>query len=261
MRLIVSALGARNTLRFLVQRRRLKMSGRPRSLTFWTPMAAHPLAARAGTSDLDVFHQVFIERQYEHVNDLEGVGLVIDGGANVGYSSAYFLSRFPDAEVIAVEPDDGNFATLCQNLRPYADRVTALRAALWSDSAGLVMDETPYADGREWTRHVREPRRGERPDIEGIEVGALLDRSPYDRISLLKLDVEGAEAVIFGRSDASWLERVDNIVIELHTNSPYGDGTAAFRRAIDGRGFAMSRRGDLTFAARGAAARLGSRSS
>src|SRR4051812_39387542 len=79
----------------------------------------HPLRCRKGSSDRDVFRQIFVEREYACLDDLSDVDLVLDCGANVGYSSAYFLDRFPTCHVIAVEPDPENYALLEENLAPY----------------------------------------------------------------------------------------------------------------------------------------------
>lgn len=57
--------------------------------------AAHRLFIRKGTSDSDVFKQIFIKQEYECFK--LGDGLIVDCGAYVGYSAAYFLSRYPDA--------------------------------------------------------------------------------------------------------------------------------------------------------------------
>src|SRR5262249_54939154 len=70
----------------------------------------HPLLFRSNSSDISVFSQIFVQMEYASlINQMKGnVGLVVDLGANVGFSSAYFLSAFPDAHVIAVEPDPQN---------------------------------------------------------------------------------------------------------------------------------------------------------
>ncbi len=81
------------------------------------------------------------------------------------------------------------------------------------------------------------------PPSPGIDIGTLLDRSRHERISLLKIDIEGAEAMIFADDRCRlWLDRVDNLVIELHDDSQFGDATSAFERAIRGLPFACSRR-------------------
>jgi len=245
------ALGAREAARFLRQR----FGGlRPGQVgTLHPPDAAHPLFARGGSTDLRVFQQVFVEREYGCLDDAAGVELVIDCGANVGYSSAWFLSRWPGARVLAVEPDAENFAALRRNLAPYGARATLLRAGLWSHPCGLRMEESAFRGGGAWARQVRETRPGEEPGLPAFDVPSLLERAGAARASVLKIDVEGAEAVVFAGA-CDWLDRVDNLVIELHDDSHFGDARAAFFRAIEGRGFALGTSGELTVARRAAPA-------
>src|SRR6478752_5841128 len=127
--------------------------------------AAHPVGGRVHTSDGKVFYQVFARLEYACVDQIKDVKLIIDCGANVGYSSAYFLSRFPDAKLIAVEPDSGNFQMLQRNLAPYGDRVRLVKSGVWSHSCGLVISEEKFGDGREWAIQVREAREGETPQM------------------------------------------------------------------------------------------------
>ena len=89
----------------------------PYALT--TKDAAFPLLCRPDTSDRTVFWQVFIDRQYAAVVPRIPPRFVLDCGANVGYTTAYFLNRFPSARVVAVEPDPGNAALLRRNVAPY----------------------------------------------------------------------------------------------------------------------------------------------
>jgi FkbM family methyltransferase len=214
---------------------------RRRLFDLTTPRAAFPLACRPNTSDFDVFIEMFIEAEYAAIDDLEDVGLIIDCGANVGYSAAYLLTRFPHAELIAVEPDAGNFEVMDQNLKPYGDRATALHAAIWSHEAKLVVVDNSYRDGRSWAIQVREAGPDEAFDAEGVDIATLLARSGHERISILKMDIEGAEAVVFSADYEAWLGAVDTLVIELHDDSSFGPATPVFEKAIAGRGFTISR--------------------
>ena len=125
---------------------------------FWirSKYAKFPLICRIRTSDLRVFRQIFVEREYSCLDDVVNPGLIIDCGANVGYSSAYFLSRFPLCKVISVEPDPDNYQTLAKNLAPFGDRSTVIWAGVWSHTTRLVISETRNGPGNEWGRQVRE---------------------------------------------------------------------------------------------------------
>ena len=216
----------------------------------------HRLFVRRGSSDLDVFDQIFIQNEYGCLDDLTDVRLVIDCGANVGYSSAYFLSRHPKSRIVAVEPDPENFAMLRRNLAPYGSRANSIQAAVWSHPTRLALSESRYRDGREWTRQVRVAEPSDKTHIEGVDIGTLLASSGHDRISILKVDVEGAEAVIFSENYRSWLDKVDVIAIELHDDSVFGNGKEVFFTAIEGRGFRVSRRGELTVCRKGPGGRV-----
>jgi FkbM family methyltransferase len=211
--------------------------------------ANHPLYFRLGSSDLDVFDQIFIDLEYAPLCDMREVHLVVDCGANVGYSSAFFLSQFPSCHVIAVEPEPSNFAMLKRNLHAYGARAEAVHAGIWPQSALLKVSQERYRDGREWTVQVRPCEAHEEPDFRGVSIASLLDSSGFARISLLKMDIEGAEAIVF-QGKVDWLDRVDAIAIELHDDSSFGRATEIFHAAIHGRGFEESCSGELTICRR-----------
>ena len=206
---------------------------------------------RGDSSDLDVFRQIFLQKEYGCLLDLKNVDLIIDAGANVGYSSIYFLSHFPNCFVVAIEADPENFSALKHNLMPYRDRTKLLNCGVWYKPAHLSIDRETYRDGREWTRQVKECGPGETGEIEAITVGDVLSQSRRDRLSLLKMDIEGAEAVIFAdASHREWLTRTDAIAIELHDDTGFGDVTGLFSDAIRDEHFQVSHSGELTICRR-----------
>jgi FkbM family methyltransferase len=202
----------------------------------------HPVYARPGSSDLVVFDQIFVHCEYRCLDDLTDPKLILDCGANVGYSSTYFLSKFPGCFVVAVEPDPSNFEMLQRNLLPYEGRYTLIRAAVWPRAELLRFNKTVAGLGREWARRVEPADCDTMDDIETIDIPGLIARSPYKRVSLLKVDIEGAETELFGSEPRTWLRLVDNIVIELH-----GDvAKKSFFDAIDEKRFNISICDELT---------------
>lgn len=89
----------------------------------WPRGLKKPIFYRPGTSDLDVYTQVFDTLEYRCLDHVISPGLIIDCGANVGFTSAYLLSRHPSARVIAVEPDASNYLALRANLAQFGVRV------------------------------------------------------------------------------------------------------------------------------------------
>jgi FkbM family methyltransferase len=199
-----------------------------------------PLFCRPNTSDVHVFSQVFAARAYRCLDTVGSADFIVDCGANVGYSSAYFLSAYPRATVVAVEPDPANFQMLQRNLAPFGSRAETILSAVWSSSVGLKLDT--LGAGLEWARSVRPVRDGESPSVTAVDIGTLWRNSGFKRISILKMDIEGAEREVFSNNYQSWLGQVDNIVIELH--GP--ECVAKFHTAIASQGFEVSGCDELT---------------
>jgi FkbM family methyltransferase len=200
----------------------------------------HPFHFRHYTSDSLVLRQVLTGREYACPIASADPRLILDLGANIGCASVWFLTRYPNAHVIAVEPDSGNFAVLRRNLEPYRERVTLVQGAVWPTDGPLrVVRET--RNGLEWSYQVRPCAEGESSDVEGFSIGRLLSRAPQPRVDILKIDVEGAELKLFSAPSNPWLDAVDNIFIELH--GPDCDQT--FSRAMSGYRYDRSQSGEL----------------
>jgi len=208
-------------------------------------LAKHPLMCRAHTSDHFVFAQVFKDLAYASVPSAQQPDLIVDCGANVGYTAAYFLSRFDRCRVIALEPDRTNYRCLELNLAAYGERATCINGALWSHCTNLQIVAKDYRDGGHWSKQVEECATESRAPIPGFDIPAIMHQAAAERISILKIDIEGAEAVVFNHPNLEWLDRVDTMMIELHDDSIFGKSTPIFRRAIADRGFSIWREGEF----------------
>jgi FkbM family methyltransferase len=207
--------------------------------------AAHVLRCR-GVDDMISFDRVFILREYACVDDADQVGLIVDCGARVGYASAYFLTRFPAAKVIALEPDPDNFAVLQANLAPYGERCQTVCAAVWSQCTRLVLAEPSSGEGKQWKRRVRPPAGDESPSVTAKDIGTLLEESGFPRISILRMNIGGAESTVLGADYASWIDKVDLIAVEPHG----AECRSAFQGATAGGSHDTSWSGQVMIATR-----------
>jgi hypothetical protein len=101
-------------------------------------------------------------------------------------------------------------------------------------------------------------------DAEGFvatDIGAILRHSGLPRIGLLKIDVEGAEGVLFAGSQLAWIDQVDCIVIELHNDTQFGDNRTLVVNALENAGFQVRHSGELSIATRTGRAKSELRSS
>ena len=151
--------------------------------------------------------------------------LIVNLGANVGYASAYFLTRFPSCRLIAVEPDPDNFTMLTAAIAPYGERAKAIQGAIWPLNEKLQVHKQGIL-GREWGRTVS-PGPG---DVKAITMDDILNLANGKRIDIIKIDIQGAERQLFSHH-TRWLDYIDNMVIELHSD----ECREIFLRATDGR--------------------------
>ena len=163
-----------------------------------------------------MFAQVIANREYRCLDQSDISGLVIDCGANIGLSTLYFLRRFPDAHVIALEPDPDNFKMLALNTAAFSDRVTLLQAAVWNKNTRLVFSDARALDRQEWAKTCREAEEREVPQIQAFDIPTILGMSSFKRVGLLKIDIEAGELALFDESAKDWIDLVDAITIELH---------------------------------------------
>lgn len=174
---------------------------------------------RRGSSDIEVFKQVYIGKEYDPVisfllrNEIE-VTTIIDLGSNIGLSARKFLDYFNPSKIICLEPDMENYNVLCKNLSKFHSTAILLQKAIWSIKETLYIDFS-FRDGKEWARGVGTEDKG--VAVEGISMKNIIADHNLVTIDLLKIDVEGTEAVILNPlNDLTFLNIVKVIAIEIH---------------------------------------------
>jgi len=216
------------TLRSILRLRRHELSS-PRAdetltLQLRSPIRG-PVVLRALGSDMATFEEVVKDQVYTPVFDyVSDCRTIVDLGANIGLASLCFVTRFPKATLIAVEPNDDTFALLSKNLSRLPN-VQLHNAAVWSQDTTL---DGSFDRPRHFSAfRVHENASG---SMKGMTMQTIIGDKEID---LLKVDIEGAETQIF-KGDLSWLKQVKCIAIEFHENSR---AESDFDRIMDSNGF------------------------
>jgi FkbM family methyltransferase len=174
------------------------------------PSSAKKILLRLGTTDVATFEHVFIDDEYGFSLTRQP-SIIIDAGANVGVSAAYFTLRYPMAKIVAIEPEPSNFAMLKKNAQLFP-QIIPVNAALWSHE-GLV-DVKDSGSGH-WGMYTTECQEVAGTTVPATTLQALMQKLRIQYVDVLKVDVEGAECEIF-KDATPWINRVGVICAELH---------------------------------------------
>jgi FkbM family methyltransferase len=170
------------------------------------------LIIRKDSSDIRVFKQIFLDEVYHFFPSDFNPKVIVDAGANVGYSAVWFERKFPEAKIFAIEPEKSNFDILGKNVAKRSN-IHPIQAGLWHEYAFLKLHDSKAGS---WAFETRIPRKGEKTDVETVTIPDLLRNYQLAQIDLLKIDIEGAEYELFQNQAEEWLPFVTMIMIETH---------------------------------------------
>lgn len=197
------------------------------------------ITIRHKSHDVLILDEVFSQREYTFpeavVSRLSGRAgrspKVADLGANIGLFGAWILGRFPEAEIVAFEPDPGNAelhrTTIEKNGRGQTWQL--LEASAMTRSGTVRFSAGAFA-----LSHVAAL------DEEGIEVRGVDVFPLIADADLLKIDIEGAEWPIL--QDPRFQELgATAVVLEYHPEGAPGPEPARAAEALLGEaGFTVA---------------------
>jgi FkbM family methyltransferase len=221
-----SALGLKGVILFLYS----KITGIKPVVSVKVPGIAHPVRLRIGTTDISTYKQVLVLLQYEF-DKPEAPRFIIDAGANIGLSAVYFANRFPQAKIVAIEPEDSNYRMLCENVEPYR-QVMPLRAALWRENEDLLLFDSGHGNHGFQVADNEAGSGSGVGSVPGLTIDSIMRDAGEVKVDLLKIDIEGAEREVMEESGA-WINTVAVLMIELHDDIKPGC-SKAFYEATEG---------------------------
>jgi len=197
----------------------------------------HPLFLRLATSDAEVYRDIFLRQEY-HFPTSFSPRTVVDVGANCGMTSVFYANLYPEATIVAIEPETSNYEALVKNTCAYPN-IIPIHGALWSTD-GEVELFPPWPYWKRWGKWGFRVRKGN--GCRAVTLTTLMREVGIEAVDILKIDVEGAEREIFSNCD--WIDKVKLLAIELHDRE-YPGCSEAVDAAV--KRYQKSQRGLITF--------------
>lgn len=204
-----------------------RYAGRPRHQAGMIPFLTYRFQVPDALSFAWQFKEIFADESYRFATDA-AKPVILDCGANVGTSLAYFRQTYPQARIIAFEADPEIGAVLAQNLQTNDIRdIEVINKAVWVNDGGLDFG-TGEADAASMFSETGRRR------VSSVRLRDYLLREA--RIDLLKIDIEGAETdVLLDCGDA--LARVRNLFVEYHAYVGHPQTLGLIVELLEAQGF------------------------
>lgn len=183
---------------------------------------------RSQGSDLQVFNQIVLGHGVGKIVELISEFKILkprimDCGANIGLSTMMFKAAYPQASIIAIEPDSANYDQLKKNFSANAFKeVTAVCGGVWFEKTKLSLTKD-FRDGSDWSVALK---KGADDSLNTIEVDTpeyFAHQAGWDAIDVLKIDIEGSEFPLFKNLD-SWTTIFNTVkIISIEPHEECGD--------------------------------------
>jgi len=201
-----------------------------------TSKLPHKVHFRPGTMDYLIFKQIFLQQDFNiSILDEIAVNRILDLGANIGMASLYLKNKFPEANIVGVEPDESNVEMFRRNLEQYQNTDIVL-GAIRGDNKKVEMVD--YGKGE--TGYLAEESE---EGIAALTIVDIMKKYQWNHIDILKIDIEGSEKSVFETNFESWLPKTKILFVELHERKAPGC-TEVFNHAVSKYNFKRSKSGE-----------------
>lgn len=164
--------------------------------------------------------------------------IAIDIGANVGYFSLNFFSKYPKATIIAFEPIPNNF----ELLKSYKAKFNQLHFNIHNEAVSgkegeleIFYDKKDsFSTSATLFKHTAEP---DSIKVKTTTLAQILKKRDFNKVDLLKLDCEGAEYEILYNAPQEVLNSIKAIAIETHLGKGEKENINSLNQFLQNNGF------------------------
>jgi FkbM family methyltransferase len=192
----------------------LKLSNNLFGAIFATlPEIPAPILIRAASSDILNFRNIFSYvsgKITEYAYGIYGFDMprprrILDIGAYCGYSAVYFANRFPDAQIVCIEPPGANFDALTVNIAAYPN-IRALPAAIWPHRSTVRSAGHVSGDWGNFYAEVTEI--ASESAIPAYTIDDVLEMVGWNNVDFVKCQAENVTVDVLCSGERRWLEEV-----------------------------------------------------
>ncbi len=150
-----------------------------------------------------------IKDAYEQIVASGKIPLIVDCGANIGFSAIYFALQFPAARIAAIEPQPQNFERACAATKGFERIRVTLAGVACDPGSARVVDPGKGPD-------AYRTEMSDGGDVRMVNIDSVLrEEGPFTVPFAVKIDIEGFESNLFKRN-TEWIDRFFVLMIELH---------------------------------------------
>ena len=181
---------------------------------------------RSSTSDMALIYEILLKTKYKseyYLPEKLNPKVVFDIGGNIGITSIYLSSIFPDAKIYTFEPIPDNFKILKKNIQNY-NNIEAFNFGLGSKNGNFkvyLSNDPENFGGISFYPDAHGNQEKSYISCEVKNVNEIINDLEVESIDLIKIDTEGAEYDILSTLKVDILRGTSWITGELHGNRDF----------------------------------------
>jgi len=167
-------------------------------------------------ADKSVLTEIFELREYQEIEPIikSAKTPIIDAGAQAGFFILYCRALNPDVKIYALEPDEENLELLNKHLEINNLKNVEVMPIALAGKSSLRDFYISHDSHNHSLFKVLVPKISKNIKIQTYGLDDWLKEQGIEEVSLLKLDIEGAEYEVL-EIFTNW-EKIKNIVLEYH---------------------------------------------
>jgi FkbM family methyltransferase len=169
---------------------------------------------------------------------------VIDIGANAGYFTLFAAACFADSRVFSFEPVPVNYAQLERHRNLNSSRLIKCFPKAVAGQAGEINLSFDSNDSFTTSATIfkQAGQQAKSIKVPCLTLSQVFDENNIHRCDLLKMDCEGAEYDILYNCPPDYLQRIDQIAMEVHNGENENQNIEILESFLRGQGFSTRRR-------------------